>query len=428
MSTDSQSPWTGDDVGDGILSGALRSDPLNMHVARPPVSRVLVAHNRYQRRGGEEAAVERDVSALRGAGLTVDVVMLHNDDIASPLDRIRVALETAHAPGGIARVMAAAAAFRPDVVHVHNSFPLISPGVHAGVRAAGIATVQTLHNYRLTCANGMLTRDGHPCEDCIGGSPYQAVLHACYRGSRIGSLAVAHGIDRHRRLGTWRRDVDRFIALTEFARGRFIAAGLPADRIRVRPNGLADPGMPVERPRAGALFVGRLTTEKGVEVLAEAARLSRTPVTVIGDGPLASRLIDAPGLTLLGSRDPYAVRDAMRDAAVVVVPSLWYEGLPNVIVEAFSVGTPVIASRIGALASIIEDRDTGLLVTPGAAGDLAAALDWVEDQADEVRRMGARARAAYQIQWAESVTTDALLSIYAEAVASRSAEVVDHVS
>lgn len=397
---------------------------MNMVAIRRPVSRVLVVHNSYQRRGGEDAAVERDVSALRGAGLAVETLFVHNDEIRSPLDRLRTAMEAAHAPRGIARVMAAVASFGPEVVHVHNSFPLISPGVHGAIRRAGVATVQTLHNYRLTCANGMLTRDGVPCEDCVSGSPYRAVLHGCYRGSRIGSLAVARTIELHRRRGTWTRDVDRFIALTEFARERFVAAGLPEHRIRVRPNGLADSGMPEDRRRAGALYVGRLTAEKGLEVLAAAARISRSGVTVIGEGPLASRLAGAPGITLLGSRDAAAVRAAMAAAVVLVVPSLWYEGLPSVIAEAFAVGTPVVASRIGALASLVADRDTGLLVAPGDAGELAGALDWMEDNDAESRRMGVRARAAFEMQWTESVTTGALLSIYAEAAASRALEIV----
>ncbi|RYC33617.1 glycosyltransferase [Lichenibacterium minor] len=381
--------------------------------------RVLVVHNGYQIRGGEEAAVERDVAALRGTGIAVELLLVHNDEIETGLDRLRVALEAPHAPRGIARVMAAVARFRPDIVHVHNTFPLVSPGVHAAVRAAGAATVQTLHNYRVTCANGMLTRDGHPCEDCVGRSPYRAVLHACYRGSRIGSLAVARTIDRHRLRGTWHRDVDRFIALTPFAKGRFVAAGLPSERIAVRPNSYPDPGPPSARPRAGLLYVGRLVAEKGLAVLAEAARGRDTSVTVMGEGPMAAALAGRPGLDLAGSRDAAAVRAAMAGAAAVVVPSLWYEGLPNVIVEAFAAGTPVVASRIGSLADVVEDGETGLLVDPGDAGALAAALRRIEAAPDEARRMGAKARAAYESRWTERVAIDALLAIYAEASASR---------
>ncbi len=385
----------------------------------PPVGRVLIVHNSYQVRGGEDAAVEREAAALARAGVAVETLIVSNDSIKSPIDRLRAAVEVAHAPRGIAAVEAAVAAFRPDVVHVHNAFPLISPAVHRAVRQKGVATVQTLHNYRLICANGMLTRNGSPCEDCVTGSPYQAVRHGCYRDSRAGSLAVAHMIDHHRRRGTWSRDVDRFIALTDFARARFIEAGVPGERISVRPNGLADPGPPFEGRRSGALFVGRLTAEKGVAVLAEATRTSRSGVTIIGEGALADTLAGAPGLDFLGKRSADAAQDAMARAAVLVVPSLWYEGLPMVIAEAFAAGTPVIVSRIGALADLVEHGRTGLHVAPGDAAALSAALDWIADHPEAARQMGRAARAAFLERWVEPVTTRSLMSIYGEALASR---------
>ncbi len=390
--------------------------------SRPPPSRVLVVHNSYQIAGGEDAAVERETAALARAGLAVETLIVGNEEIRTPFDRLRTAVAATRSRRGVARVLEAVAAFRPDLVHVHNSFPLISPAVHGAARRAGAATVQTLHNFRLTCANGMLTRAGSPCEDCVTGSPYQAVRHGCYRGSRAGSLAVAHMIDHHRRRGTWARDVDRFIALTAFARARFIEAGVPAARISVRPNGLADPGSPGAQARSGALFVGRLTTEKGLDVLAAAARASRSGVSVIGEGPLAARLALEPKLALLGKCDAAAVQAAMAKAAVVVVPSLWYEGLPMVIAEAFAAGTPVVVSRIGALPDLVKNAETGLHVTPGDPADLAGALDWMADHPDEARRMGLAARAVYESRWAESVTTRSLLAIYAEAMASRALE------
>ena len=384
-------------------------------------TRILLVHNRYRERGGEDAAVERDLVALRRAGHVVETVFFNNEIIASGADRLRAAVEVAHAPRAIAQVEAVAKRFRPDVVHVHNSFPLISPGVHAAMRRLGSATVQTLHNFRLICANGMLTRDGRPCESCLGRSPYQAVLHRCYRGSRLGSLAVARMIDVHRRAGTWTRHVDRLIVLTAFARQTFERAGLPAERIRVRPNGLPDPGAPDGRPRAGILFVGRLTAEKGVAVLADASRLSAAPLTVIGDGPLLGPLTGA-GVTALGFRGREEVQAAMASAAAVVVPSLWYEGLPMVVAEAFAAGTPVIASRIGALADLVEDGVTGLHVRPGDAPDLAGAMDRIAGEPDRALAMGQAARRVYERDWTEDVTTRSLLAIYAEAIASRAAE------
>ncbi|MEH3116145.1 MAG: glycosyltransferase [Methylorubrum populi] len=381
--------------------------------------RVLIVHNRYQIRGGEDAVVEHEAAALARAGCTVETLIFHNDAIRTPLDRLRTAFEAPHAPRGIARVVEAVRRFRPDVVHAHNTFPLVSPAVHGAVRALGPVTVQTLHNFRLACAGAMLMRDGAPCETCLTGSSYAAVRHACYRGSRLGTLAVARMIDRHRRAGTWTRDVDAFIALTAFARDRFIAAGLPARRIVVKPNGLPDPGTPSDGPREDILFAGRLSPEKGVETLKRAAARLAAPVDVAGEGPLRESLEGAPGLTLLGALPRAETRARIGRAAALVVPSLWYEGLPMVVAEAYAAGTPVIASRIGALAHLVEDGVTGLLVTPGDAADLARAIEHLRTRPDEARRMGVGARAAYLRDWTEEATTAALLAVYRGALAAR---------
>ncbi|HEV2544564.1 MAG TPA: glycosyltransferase [Methylobacterium sp.] len=381
--------------------------------------RVLIVHNHYQIRGGEDAVVEHEAAALAASGCTVETLTFHNDDIRTPLDRLRTAFEAPHAPRGIARVVAAVERFRPDVVHAHNTFPLVSPAMHGVVRALGPVTVQTLHNFRLACAGAMLMRDGAPCETCLTGSSYAAVRHGCYRGSRLGTLAVARMIDRHRRTGTWTRDVDAFVALTEFARGRFIAAGLPAHRLFVKPNGLPDPGAPDDGPRDGILFAGRLSPEKGVEILKQAAARLSAPVDVAGEGPLRERLEGAPGLTLLGALPHGEMRARMSRAAALVVPSLWYEGLPMVVAEAYAAGTPVIASRIGALAGLIEDGVTGLLVAPGDPAALAGAIERLRNQPEDARRMGAAARAAYLRDWTEAATTAALLRIYRTALDAR---------
>ncbi len=383
--------------------------------------RVLIVHNRYQIRGGEDAVVEREAAALARAGCTVETLYFSNDDIRGPVDRLRVAFEAPHARRGIARVVEAVRRFRPDVVHAHNTFPLVSPGMFAAVRAEGAATVQTLHNFRLTCAGALLMRDGKPCETCVTGSPYAAVRHRCYRGSRLGSLAVARMIDRHRRIGTWTRDVDAFVALTPFARGRFTAAGLPPERIVVKPNGLPDPGPPSEASRETILFAGRLSREKGVETLKAAAGQLGQAIDVAGEGPLRESLDGAPGLTLLGTLPGTEVQARMARAAALVVPSLWYEGLPMVVAEAFAAGTPVIASRIGALADLVEDGVTGLLVTPGDPAELARAMARILADPQAARRMGRAARAAYLRDWTEEATTAALLSIYRRACAARAA-------
>jgi glycosyltransferase involved in cell wall biosynthesis len=381
--------------------------------------RVLIVHNRYQIRGGEDAVVEREAAALARAGCTVETLFFSNDDIKGPVDRRRAAIEAPHARRGIARVVEAVRRFRPDVVHAHNTFPLVSPGVFAAVRAEGAATVQTLHNFRLACAGAMLMRDGQPCETCVTGSAYAAVRHGCYRGSKVGTFAVARMIERHRRIGTWTRDVDAFVVLTPFARGRFVAAGLPPKRIVVKPNGLPDPGPPSEAVRERILFAGRLSREKGVETLKVAAAQLGRSIDVAGEGPLRESLEGTENLDLLGTLPGAEVQARMARAAALVVPSLWYEGLPMVVAEAFAAGTPVIASRIGALADLVEDGVTGLLVAPGDPADLARAMARILADPEAARRMGQAARAAYLRDWTEEATTAALLSIYRRACAAR---------
>ncbi|HEY8563995.1 MAG TPA: glycosyltransferase [Beijerinckiaceae bacterium] len=388
--------------------------------------RVLIVHNRYQVRGGEDAVVEREAAALARAGCEVETLFFSNTDIKGPFDQVRVAFEAPHAPRGIARVVAAVRRFRPHVVHAHNTFPLVSPGVHAAVRAEGAATVQTLHNFRVACAGALLMREGSPCETCLTGTPYAAVRHGCYRGSRIGSFAVARMIDRHRRAGTWARDVDAFVVLTPFARDRFVAAGLPAGRLFVKPNGLSDPGPPSQDARNGFLYAGRLSQEKGIQTIQAAAHLLPMPVDVVGTGPLQATLEGVPNLRLHGALPNADVQAWMRRAAAVVVPSLCYEGLPTVLVEAFASGTPVIASRIGSLAGLVQDGVTGLLVDPGDPDALARAMRRLVDDPAGAGRMGAAARAVYLRDWTEDATTAALLGIYERALAARTDPFTQH--
>ncbi|MBB3903167.1 glycosyltransferase involved in cell wall biosynthesis [Methylobacterium brachythecii] len=359
----------------------------------------------------------QEENALKRAGYDVQLFMVSNKAIESFTDKVQAAFSATNSPRMIKSIVDVAREFRPDVVHIHNFFPMISPMVHAALQKIGIPTVQTLHNYRVICAGATLNRNGAPCEICITKSPYHAVLHRCYRGSVLGSLAVAYSVQRHKSLGTWWKHVDRFIVLTEFERSRYIAAGLPGERIKTKPNGLADPGVgPAQR--RGLLFVGRLTYEKGVDVLVKAARMAGCPIKVLGQGPLQSLVEQSAEVEYVGQCDPSGVRAAMADAAAMIVPSVWYEGLPMVIVEAFASGTPVIASRIGSLAEVIEDGVTGIHTKPGDAADLAMAMMRLVSDPAMARRMGDAARQKYEEKWSEAPTTSHLLSIYEEAVAS----------
>ncbi|HTW62009.1 MAG TPA: glycosyltransferase [Terracidiphilus sp.] len=387
--------------------------------------RVLILHNRYRIAGGEEAVVAGESALLRNAGVVVELLEVTNEAIAGAAQTIKTAILTPYSPAGRRLAAERIRAFKPDVVHVHNFFPTLSPSVYDACRSAGVAVVQTLHNYRLVCANGLLFRAGSVCTECLGRTwTLPAIRHGCYRGSRMGSAAVAAMIGVHRVRGTWAERVDRFIVLTEFARGLFTErAGIPPEKIVVKPNAAPDAG---EGEGAGgfALYVGRLSPEKGVEtLLAAAASGLSMPLVVAGSGPLQAKVEAAQRegkLTYVGLKDPEAVQQLMRQARLLLIPSLWYEGLPMVVPEAFSAGLPIAASRIGSLETLIEEKadgevGNGLLFEPGSPDALAEGVRRFAANCDHEPAMRRRARATYEALYRPEANLKMLLAIYEEA-------------
>jgi glycosyltransferase involved in cell wall biosynthesis len=326
---------------------------------------------------------------------------------------------------------------RSEIVHVHNFFPTASPSIYSAARSHGAAVVQTLHNYRLLCPNALFFRDGHVCEDCLGKfMPWPGVAHACYRDSRAASGVTAAMLTVHRARRTWLEEVDIFIALTEFSRQKFIEGGLPADRIVVKSNFIDRPEPPTRRDDDYLLFVGRLVDYKGASLLPAAWQLLNNPppLRIAGDGPQRETLTAAiehtplsltgegPGaraITLLGSIPAEHVQHQMSGALALVVPSLLYETFGMVIIEAFATGLPVIASRLGAIAEIVDDGRTGLLFEPGNAADLAAKVRWATDHPAKMRQMGANARAEYEAKYTAEINYRQLMAIYERAVERR---------
>ncbi|MFQ5785440.1 MAG: glycosyltransferase [Alphaproteobacteria bacterium] len=380
--------------------------------------KVLIAHNTYQQIGGEDAVVAAEHALLEAHGHAVETFGASNHAIDGPWSQLCTAFRAPYSPAARDALARRLASGRPDIVHVHNFFPLLTPSIYDACRAAGVPVVQTLHNYRLICPVATLRRNGAVCERCVTGSAYHAVLHGCYRGSRPGTLAVARMVERHRARGTWRERVDRYIALTGFARNKFVEGGLPAERIAVKPNFVAgEPPEEMPAARGGALFVGRLSPEKGIATLLAAWRGLDIPLRIAGDGPLdaAVRAAASPAITPLGRIDARAVAHEMRRAGFLVVPSEWYEGFPMVIVEAYARGLPVIAARLGSLAEIVEDGVTGLHAAPGDPADLAARVRWAAANPEALARMGAAARARYEARYTPEANYAMLAAIYAEA-------------
>ena len=379
--------------------------------------RILFVHNTYRHRGGEDSVVEAEIELLRAHGHAVETWFRSNDEVGgmSSLALARQTLwsdRTAHDLAELIR------RFRPDVIHAHNTVPLISPSLYWAAERAGVPVVQTLHNFRLMCLNALFLREGKVCEDCMGHLPWRGVARACYRGSRAASAALAGMLTLHRGLGTYRNKVARYIALNGFCRDKFIEGGLPAERVVVKPN-FVDFAAPEPGLRSGLLFVGRLSAEKGVATLAAAmARLPAVALRVAGDGPEAGLLDGVAGIARLGSLAGERVRQEMSRAAALVVPSIWYENFPRTIVEAFACGLPVIASRIGALADIVRDGETGLLFEPGSSRDLADKMAWVLAHPEQMAAMGRNARTQYEAEFSAEVNYRRLMEIYAGVLAA----------
>ena len=415
--------------------------------------KILFIHNYYQYAGGEDNVVAAELKLLTAHGHQVELWSLDNKDLPSGLpSKIRTALNTTYSTRSKAIALTKLEAFKPDVVHVHNFFPQLSPSIYDACFALNIPVVQTLHNYRLMCPGAMLMREGKICEQCVTGSPYQAVLHGCYKESKLGSFVVAHMVATHRKLGTWQHKVSRFIALTEFAKTKFIEAGFPADKISVKPNFVNDPLLgitPVERtsPPFG-LFVGRLSTEKGLHTLLKAWKIldhlnipksdsdannisqnnNSTPrfegvlnenrqsspiqLKIAGTGPLADLIDNQANVQALGLQSPAEISLLMQRATFLILPSEWYEGFPLVLVEALAHGLPVLASNLGSMVDIIEDGKTGLLFEPGNAEDLASKLNWLLENPNECAWLGTNARQVYLDKYTYEENVKQLLEIY----------------
>jgi len=387
--------------------------------------RVAIFHNRYIYRGGEDGVVDMEAELLRNAGHEVELFIVDNrDEIAgSALGALRAGLRARWNPAVYDRVTAFLTRWPADVGHVHNFFPLLSPAAHAAIGDLQIPVVQTLHNYRLLCANGMFLRRERPCEDCVRRGPWNAGRHGGYRGSRLQTAVWAEQTAHHRRRGTWQRWVDLFTTPSEFARRKLLAAGLPPERVVVKANPAADPGEPTFGGR-GAVFVGRIAREKGVHLLLEAWRsLGGHPLAIVGTGPEESHLRrlseTIPGVRFLGQVDREGVYAALREASFAVVPSIWYENSPLAVAEAMACGRATVAAHPTALGEFVEHGRTGLLFDSGDVRSLADACRTLLSDPARAEAMGREARAVYEDRLTPEASLARLVALYERAAALR---------
>lgn len=380
--------------------------------------RVLTIHNHYLIRGGEDESFAAEDRLLREMGHQVSVYEEHNERIAQ-LGLWQTGLRAAWSRESYHLIREKLRASPHDILHVQNFFPLISPSVYYAAKAEGVAVVQSLRNYRLSCPDALFFRNGKVCESCLSKAiPWPGVIHRCYRDSLTASGATAIALTLHRAIGTWDKMVDAYIAPTEFAREKFIQSGLASEKILVKPNFVdPDPGIGNGAGKY-ALFVGRLSEEKGLDTLLAAwdCLQSKVALKIVGDGPLANQVAGTmsrlPHVEWLGAKTLTEVYELMGQAKMLIVPSKWYETFGRVVAESFAKGTPVIASNIGATAELVEPGRTGLHFKVGDSADLAAKIEWVLAHPKEWSHMRQQARAVFMEKYTAAENYRLLVKIY----------------
>lgn len=395
--------------------------------------KILLVHNYYgsSAPSGENTAYEAERELLKSKGHTVIEFTLHSDAIRAKgmIGNIIGALSTPWNPFSLRRLKKIIKAERPDIMHVHNFFPLISPSAFFAACGSDTATVFTLHNFRIFCAAGIPMRDGCICTECIDRrSVSPSLKYGCYRNSRVATFPLAAMIGLHRWLGTWQRHVDAFIALTEFQRKVLVHAGLPDERIHIKPHFYADPPtlVPFADRENKAVYIGRLSEEKGVEVLIWAwKRLgSNAPLLeVIGDGPDRDRLkvsirgaVPEQRITFTGQLSFKETQEKLARAKMLVLPSLCFEGFPMVIREAFALGVPVIGSRIGSIPFIVTHAKNGMLFEPGNAEELTNVVAHAFEDKISLSAMSLAARREFEEKYTAEANIEMLVKIYEAAI------------
>lgn len=387
--------------------------------------RILILHNNYRMAGGEESVVRSETELLQKKGHTVANLFRDNVEIDkySLSQKAKLSVEAAWSRHSFESVHRAVRQFRADIVHIHNTHLLWSPSVFAAARKAGAATVMTLHNFRLTCLNAVLFRNGQNCTECLDHGIWRGILHSCYKGSLVESMAMARVIQVNRRRGTWKEEVDAFIVPTENGKSLFLQAGLPEDCIHVKPNFLHDPleEKIIEAVGQGALFIGHLVPIKGIEMLMEAWRHIDYPLMVVGTGPLSDSLRASapPNVKFAGPLSLNAIFDLIAKSSFVVFPSVCRETFGRVIIEAFAMGRPVVASQHGAMAEIIRQNETGLLYEPGNVDDLQNKVLSLVNDPELARSLGRAARLDFLNRFTADVNYELLMNIYRAALVRR---------
>lgn len=392
--------------------------------------KIIVVHNHYKQPGGEDVVFQQETALLRDKGHDVHLYVRDNSDVDGypGLQRLVLLQKAIWSTDTYREFRQLLDHEKPDLVHIHNIWVMISPSIYVACQHAGVPVVQTFHNYRLLCPAGTFFRSGGTCEECLDHGQWRSVLHGCYRESRTETAAKALMLAIHRWRGTWTDCIDAFIALSDFSRAKFIRGGLPPEKLFVKPNFVhPDPGVCNEKDDY-AVFIGRLSPEKRVSTVLNAWRQLSRPIRllIIGGGPEAAGLQKqaiANGLRNVDFQG-YLPRDQavglLRRARFLIFSSEWYENFPVTIAEAFACGVPVICSKMGAMQEIVENGRTGLYFIPGDPIDLATKVDWAWNHLDQMEEMGRKARREYESKYTAEKNYPHLMNIYQHVLTRKS--------
>lgn len=386
--------------------------------------KILKAHNFYLIGGGEDQSNHAEMQLLKKYGHQVNLYTENNESIKS-LGLIKTAVKTIWSQHSYNQIRELIRNYQYDILHCENTFPLISPSAYYAAKAEGIPVIQTLRNYRFLCLNSYFLRENQVCEDCLNKPvPVPGIIHSCYKNSKLGSAVVTIMLSTHRLIRSYQNQIDIFITLTEFAKNKFIEGGLPKNKIIVKPN-FVDPDPGIGKGEGNfVLFVGRLSEEKGIEILLRAwQNLSyHLPLKIVGDGSLVDLVKNTtqaiPSIEYIGRQPVEVIYQLMGQAKALVFPSLWYEGMPRVIIEAFAKGTPVIASKLGSMETLIEHQRTGLHFTAGNAEELVQQVNWMLNHPRDWQKMRLEARLEYESYYTADQNYHQLMEIYHYALQS----------
>jgi glycosyltransferase involved in cell wall biosynthesis len=392
--------------------------------------RVLLVHCFYRSAApsGEDSVYRNEKKLLEDNGYEVITYEKFNDDLdnSSSLKKIIAGAEFIWSPKAFREITAMIKMHKPDLAHFHNIFPQISSSAYAACKKLGVPVVQTLHNFRYLCPAGLLQRNNKPCEKCIEGSLVSSLIHKCYRNSLVATMPMAAMIYFNRVTGSFANNVDRYIALTEFGKARFVMGGLPQHKIAVKPNFVTDTGNKknAENSALGdyVLYVGRLTQEKGVITLINACKQTKEiPLKVLGDGELRAQLESLCiqfnlNVEFLGYQNKDTVISMLKNSRFLVLPSECYEGFPVTVAEAYSCGKPVLASKIGSLDEIVIENVTGRKFAFGSENSLAQRMLGMWSDIDGLENMSKNARAIFEEKYNPKKNLHLLLSIYNDAI------------